>query len=491
MNVRRTRRQNERGFALLLVFAMAAAAVAMLYLEMPRVAFEHQRNKEGLLAERGEQYIRAIQLFYKKTNRYPQKIEDLESTNNVRFLRRRYKDPMTGDEEWRLIHVDSAGQYVDSLIHKRTEEKKESGPSALSSNIIGIGASAEYVPQAGEKTGAASIRRASDRIIPGMPGGGQLAGQGTPEAGSEGEQSRSGPAAPQQQIPVQPGMSPAGQSPFINQPGQQTQGQGQRPGFPTQGVNSQQGGQLGQPIGVTPPPSGAQQGGSFGFSTGFGGSGGSTTPGTPQVQGQNPSQGQFGGFGGSGQAGGQTGGQMGGAASGSFGQNTFGNNAFGGGSRATQGTSSQAVQAIQNMLTNPRQGMGGATGGASASGGPTQGGIVGVASKRDMEGIRLYNERSNYKEWEFLYDRKKALEAEGMAGGGQQAQQGTGPNGMPGQQGQGQGQGSTSGFGSFGGSSSGQQPRPAPGNFGSGGFGSSGSGSSSSSSSSGGFGKGN
>jgi hypothetical protein len=456
------------------------------------VAFEHQRNKEGLLAERGEQYIRAIQLFYKKTNRYPQKIEDLESTNNVRFLRRRYRDPMTGEEEWRLIHVDSAGQYVDSLVHKRTDEKKESGPSALSSNIIGIGASAEYVPQAGEKTGAAAIRRASDRIIPGMPGGGQVAGQGTPEAGAEGEETRSGPATAQPPIPVQPGMGPTGQNPFITQTGQPTQGQGQgqRPGFPTQGVNSQQGGQLGQPIGVTPPTSGAQQGGGFGFNSGFGGSGGSTPPGTSQVQGQNPSQGQFGGSG-----------QAGGAASGSFGQNTFGNNAVGGGSRATQGTSNQAVQAIQNMLTNPRQGMGGATGGASASGGPTQGGIVGVASKRDMEGIRLYNERSNYKEWEFLYDRKKALEAEGMAGGGQQAQQGqqgTGPNGMQGQQGQGQGQGSSSGFGSFGGNSSGgQQPRPAPGNFGGGGFGSggfggsSGSGSGSSSSSSGGFGKGN
>jgi hypothetical protein len=457
--MRTARRQNERGFALLLVFAMAAAAVAMLYLEMPRVAFEHQRNKEGLLAERGEQYIRAIQLFYKKTNRYPQKIEELESTNNVRFLRRRYKDPMTGDEEWRLIHVDSAGQYVDSLIHKRTEEKKESGPSALSSNIIGIGASAEYVPQAGEKTGAAAIRRASDRIIPGMPGGGQLAGQGVPEAGGEAEQSRSGPATAQPQTPVQPGMSPAVQSPFTNQSGQPTPVQGQRPGFPTQGVNSQQGGQLGQPITATPPATGAQQGGGFGFSSGFGGSGGSTTP----APGPNPSQGQFGG---------QAGGQSSGAASGSFGQNTFGGNPFGGGSRATQGTSNQAVQAIQNMLTNPRQGMGGATGGASASGGPTQGGIVGVASKRDMEGIRLYNERSNYKEWEFLYDRKKALEAEGMAGGGpqaQQGQQGTGPNGMQGQQ----GTGSSSGFGSFGGSSSGgQQPRPAPGGFGSGsGFG--------------------
>ncbi|HEY3442664.1 MAG TPA: hypothetical protein VGK29_18025 [Paludibaculum sp.] len=466
--MRRARRENERGFALLLVFAMAAAVGVMLYLEMPRVAFEHQRNKEGLLAERGEQYIRAIQLFYKKTNKYPQTIEDLESTNNIRFLRRRYKDPMTGEEEWRLIHVDSAGQFVDSLIHKKADEKKESGPSALSSNIIGIGASAEYVPQAGEKTGAATVRRASDRIIPGMGGAVQPGGQSAPEEGTEGDQPRSD-APPAQ--PNGPPLAPPGTNPLQPvQPLQPGQGQVQRPGFPQQGVGSQQGGQFGQPVGPTPPASStspAQPGGGFGFGGGFGsgsssGSGSGSGSSSPALTsgGQNQSQRQPGGFPGSSQS------------SGAFGQG-FGGGGFGGGNRATQGTSNQAVQAIQNMLTNPRQG-GMGTGGGSASGGPTQGGIVGVASKKDMEGIRLYNERSNYKEWEFLFDRKKAMEAAGVAGQpGQQGQQGTGPNGT-------QGPGQTSGtnpFSSFGGS--GNQQRPAPGGFG---------GSGSSGSSSGGFG---
>jgi len=41
--------------------------------------------------------MRAIQHFYKKFNRYPNKIEELENTNNVRFLRRRYTDPMNRD----------------------------------------------------------------------------------------------------------------------------------------------------------------------------------------------------------------------------------------------------------------------------------------------------------------------------------------------------------------------------------------------------------
>ena len=36
---------------------------------------------------------------------YPQNLDDLETTRNIRFLRRRYKDPMTGKDAWRLIHV--------------------------------------------------------------------------------------------------------------------------------------------------------------------------------------------------------------------------------------------------------------------------------------------------------------------------------------------------------------------------------------------------
>ena len=118
------RRQNESGFALLLVFLMAAAVSIMLYRQLPRAAFESQRGKEELLQDRGEQYIRAIQLYVAKWRRFPADLDSLEKTNNVRYLRRRYKDPMTGKDEWRAVHVDGAGQLTDSIIQK-TEKKKE------------------------------------------------------------------------------------------------------------------------------------------------------------------------------------------------------------------------------------------------------------------------------------------------------------------------------------------------------------------------------
>ena len=75
----RGRRDNESGFALLLVFLMAAIMAISLYMEIPRVAFETQRQKEQLLIERGEQYKRAIQVFIRTNGRYPTKIEDLDA----------------------------------------------------------------------------------------------------------------------------------------------------------------------------------------------------------------------------------------------------------------------------------------------------------------------------------------------------------------------------------------------------------------------------
>ena len=35
------------------------------------------------------------------------------------------------------------------------------------------------------------------------------------------------------------------------------------------------------------------------------------------------------------------------------------------------------------------------------------GGIAGVASKREQEGIKIYNEKKKYNEWEFVYDISK------------------------------------------------------------------------------------
>jgi hypothetical protein len=56
------------------------------------------------MIHRGTEYARAIKKFYKKFGRYPTTLEQLDNTNQIRFLRRRYKDPLSKDGKWTLLH---------------------------------------------------------------------------------------------------------------------------------------------------------------------------------------------------------------------------------------------------------------------------------------------------------------------------------------------------------------------------------------------------
>jgi hypothetical protein len=111
------RRSHERGSALLIVFVFAAIIAIALYKEMPIAAFEARRQKEQTLIDRGHEYQRAVQLYYRKfQGRYPANIDMLENTNSMRFLRRRYTDPFTGKDDWRLLHAGPGGQLIDSKV---------------------------------------------------------------------------------------------------------------------------------------------------------------------------------------------------------------------------------------------------------------------------------------------------------------------------------------------------------------------------------------
>src|SRR5438270_1122926 len=86
----------EHGYILLTLMLMTVALVIAAAAVLPSISFEIRRDREEELIHRGVQYSRAIRSYYKKFGRYPTRIEELESTNNLRFLRKRYKDPVTG-----------------------------------------------------------------------------------------------------------------------------------------------------------------------------------------------------------------------------------------------------------------------------------------------------------------------------------------------------------------------------------------------------------
>ena len=100
--------RHEQGYVLLTLLLLVTLLIIAAAAAMPAISFEIRRDREEEMVHRGAQYARAIRAYYKKFGRYPAKIEDLESTNNLRFLRKRYKDPMNC----------SAGKCADfKLLH--------------------------------------------------------------------------------------------------------------------------------------------------------------------------------------------------------------------------------------------------------------------------------------------------------------------------------------------------------------------------------------
>jgi type II secretory pathway pseudopilin PulG len=100
---RRRPQPAEEGFTLIAVIFLVALLVIAMAVAAPNIRKEIQRDREVETMHRGMQYRRAVKLYYKKFNAYPPNLEALVNTNNIRFLRRKYIDPTTGKDEWKII----------------------------------------------------------------------------------------------------------------------------------------------------------------------------------------------------------------------------------------------------------------------------------------------------------------------------------------------------------------------------------------------------
>jgi len=100
---KRRTRTGEEGYMLVAVIFMMAILVLSLAVAVPKVKQSIQRDREEETMQRGKQYIRAIQLYYRKFHAYPPNVDALVKTNEIRFLRKKYIDPTTGKEEWKPV----------------------------------------------------------------------------------------------------------------------------------------------------------------------------------------------------------------------------------------------------------------------------------------------------------------------------------------------------------------------------------------------------
>lgn len=94
----------QQGYIMMALSLALALVLIALSAGLPKIATELRRQREDELIHRGAQYTRAIRQYYRRVGGYPLNLDQLEDTNHMRFLRKRYNDPMT-NAEFRMLHV--------------------------------------------------------------------------------------------------------------------------------------------------------------------------------------------------------------------------------------------------------------------------------------------------------------------------------------------------------------------------------------------------
>ena len=150
-------KSNTSGFTYLVVLGLILILLLSLGVTSEHVSLTKQRELEEELIFVGKQYQRAITSYYIKSpngfNEFPQNFESLVNDNrsltSQHHLRKLYRDPITGSDEWGLVKND-LGQItgVFSLskkvpIKKNIEFLKEANSTVNTYSDWKF----EYIPQ--------------------------------------------------------------------------------------------------------------------------------------------------------------------------------------------------------------------------------------------------------------------------------------------------------------------------------------------------------
>jgi type II secretory pathway pseudopilin PulG len=129
------RMRQQRGYALLgLLLLMAVVAIAAT-VAAPHIAFQIRRDREEELVHRGVQYSRALRRYVKANGHYPNSLDELAGTSGQRWIRKLYKDPVTG-KDFRLLHMNDVqpGMSVGIANQPNQNGGLGSGSNSLQGN---------------------------------------------------------------------------------------------------------------------------------------------------------------------------------------------------------------------------------------------------------------------------------------------------------------------------------------------------------------------
>jgi hypothetical protein len=119
-------RSQESGYAFLMVMFLVLVMIVGSQVALQNMLTQGRREREDDMIWRGNQYVRAIRLYYRKTGHYPQSLDDLkDGLPELHFLRyAAYKDPMNKAEDgaWRFIWVNASGQIIGSVRYATLQQ---------------------------------------------------------------------------------------------------------------------------------------------------------------------------------------------------------------------------------------------------------------------------------------------------------------------------------------------------------------------------------
>jgi hypothetical protein len=118
-------RSSEAGYAYIIALAIIVATIIGSQVVLENLITQGRREREAQTIWCGNQWARAIRLYYHKTGHYPQSIDDLETgVPDVHFLRASaIKDPMDPDDgSWRFIYVNATGQIIGSVRYATLQQ---------------------------------------------------------------------------------------------------------------------------------------------------------------------------------------------------------------------------------------------------------------------------------------------------------------------------------------------------------------------------------
>ena len=157
-------RLGDRGYAMAALLVGMAVMAITLSMALPVWSTAVKREREAELIFRGEQYAHAIELFSRRNSGFPPSLDVLEKG---RFIRKLYRDPMTGEGDFQPI-------YLGQVLPGQTTAPAQPGRGGVSGGPADVPAGRTgQAPGAGGRGGAAAatpLPGARARQLPGQPG---------------------------------------------------------------------------------------------------------------------------------------------------------------------------------------------------------------------------------------------------------------------------------------------------------------------------------